>query len=127
MWDRWKEGDTLHEIGNLFDRPRTSIHTILSATCGIRPPTGIDLPYLERCLRENKSPEHWLLVNRFAASRLRQATATIVASCYTMTTELNTERLRPMLQRGSVLVDPRHGNWNATLQAQIVAVKLQGL
>jgi hypothetical protein len=38
MWDRWKAGDTLHEIGKLFDRPHTSIHTILSATDGIRPP-----------------------------------------------------------------------------------------
>lgn len=38
MWDRWEAGDTLHEIGKLFDRPHTSIHTILSATGGIRPP-----------------------------------------------------------------------------------------
>ncbi|EED67108.1 integrase catalytic region [Comamonas testosteroni KF-1] len=38
MWDCWKVGDTLHEIGKLFDRPHTFIHTILSATGGIRPP-----------------------------------------------------------------------------------------
>ncbi len=38
MWDRWKAGDTLHEIGKLFDRAHTSIHTILSVTGGIRPP-----------------------------------------------------------------------------------------
>jgi len=38
MWNRWKAGDTLHEIGKLFDRPHTSIHTILSATGGILPP-----------------------------------------------------------------------------------------
>lgn len=38
MWDRWKAGDNLHEIGKLFDRPHTSIHTILSATGGIGPP-----------------------------------------------------------------------------------------
>ncbi|KGH04445.1 integrase [Comamonas thiooxydans] len=37
MWDRWKAGDTLHKIGKLLDRPHTSIHTILSATGGIRP------------------------------------------------------------------------------------------
>jgi len=30
MWDRWKAGDTLHEIGKLFDRPHTSIHTMLA-------------------------------------------------------------------------------------------------
>ena len=37
MWERWKAGDTLHEIGKLFDRPHTSIHSILSTTGGIRP------------------------------------------------------------------------------------------
>ncbi len=52
MWDRWKAGDTLHEIGKLFDRPHTSIHTILSATDGIRPParcrSDLALPLAER-------------------------------------------------------------------------------
>jgi transposase, IS30 family len=37
MWERWKQGWTLHEIGKLFDRPHTSIHQILSATGGFRP------------------------------------------------------------------------------------------
>ncbi len=37
MWERWKEGWTLHEIGKLFDRPHTSIHQILAPTGGIRP------------------------------------------------------------------------------------------
>ena len=38
MWERWKAGWTLHEIGHLFDRPHTSIQGILSRTGGIRPP-----------------------------------------------------------------------------------------
>src|SRR3982751_1836655 len=38
MWERWKEGWTLHQIGQLFDRPHTSIHNILVRTGGIRPP-----------------------------------------------------------------------------------------
>ncbi|QJW85793.1 IS30 family transposase [Ramlibacter terrae] len=38
MWERWKQGWTLHEIGKLFDRPHTSIHQILAATGGFRPP-----------------------------------------------------------------------------------------
>lgn len=37
MWERWKAGDTLHQIGKLFDRPHTSIQNILAATGGIRP------------------------------------------------------------------------------------------
>jgi len=38
MWERWKDGWTLHEIGHLFDRRHTSIQGILSRTGGIRPP-----------------------------------------------------------------------------------------
>ncbi|MCS4293205.1 hypothetical protein M2375_001422 [Comamonas sp. BIGb0152] len=69
MWDRWKAGDTLHEIGKLFDRPHTSIQNILSKTGGIRPLArhrsrlGLTMPE-----REKRSPERWQQVNRFAAS-----------------------------------------------------------
>lgn len=38
MWERWKQGWTLHEIGKIFDRPRTSTHQILAQTGGFRPP-----------------------------------------------------------------------------------------
>ena len=38
MWERWKAGWTLHQIGQLFDRPHTSIHNIFVKTGGIRPP-----------------------------------------------------------------------------------------
>lgn len=38
MWERWREGWTLHQIGQLFDRPHTSIQKILVKTGGIRPP-----------------------------------------------------------------------------------------
>jgi len=38
MWERWKEGWTLHQIAQLFNRPHTSVQKILSRTGGIRPP-----------------------------------------------------------------------------------------
>jgi len=38
MWEEWKKGKTLHQIGLLFDRPHTSIQNILSQSGGIRPP-----------------------------------------------------------------------------------------
>jgi len=38
MWERWKQGWTLQQIGQLFDRPHTSIQNVLSKTGGIRPP-----------------------------------------------------------------------------------------
>jgi hypothetical protein len=38
MWERWKDGWTLQEIGKLFDRGHTPIQKILAASGGIRPP-----------------------------------------------------------------------------------------
>lgn len=37
MWDRWKQGETLHEIARLFDRGHSSIAGILAQTGGIPP------------------------------------------------------------------------------------------
>nr|MBP8191220.1 IS30 family transposase [Aquabacterium sp.] len=37
MWERWKQGWTLHEIGKLFDRHHGSVRQILGETGGIRP------------------------------------------------------------------------------------------
>lgn len=37
MWDRWQRGESLNAIGRAFDRPSSSIFSILSPTGGIRP------------------------------------------------------------------------------------------
>lgn len=37
MWERWKKGDTIHDIGRLFDRGHSSIQRILKETGGIQP------------------------------------------------------------------------------------------
>ena len=37
MWDRRKEGWTLHQMGHLFDRCHSSIHSISSKTYGASP------------------------------------------------------------------------------------------
>lgn len=37
MWERWRKGDTLHEIARQFDRYHTSIRGILAETGGIQP------------------------------------------------------------------------------------------
>jgi IS30 family transposase len=37
MWERWKQGWTLHQIAQLFDRAHTSVQGILAKTGGIRP------------------------------------------------------------------------------------------
>ena len=37
MWERWREGESLHAIARLFDRNHTSVRGILSRAGGIRP------------------------------------------------------------------------------------------
>ncbi len=37
MWDRWQQGDSMHEIASLFDRSHSSIQRILSENGGVRP------------------------------------------------------------------------------------------
>lgn len=38
MWERWKNGESLQQIAQLFDRAHSSIQRILAETGGIRPP-----------------------------------------------------------------------------------------
>jgi len=37
IWERWRKGETLHEIARLFDRGHSSIHRIVAETGGIGP------------------------------------------------------------------------------------------
>lgn len=37
-WERWKKGETLHQIAKLLDRPHTSIRQFLAESGGTRPP-----------------------------------------------------------------------------------------
>ena len=38
MWERWRQGATLHQIAALFDRSHASVRGILARHGGIRPP-----------------------------------------------------------------------------------------
>ena len=38
MWERWRDGWTLHQIAHLFNRAHTSVRGVLAQTGGIRPP-----------------------------------------------------------------------------------------
>lgn len=79
MWERWKAGDTLHQIGKLFDRGHTSIQNILSATGGIRPPAR-HRSRLALTLAEREEISRALATGesiRSIATRLRRAASTI--------------------------------------------------
>ncbi len=41
MWERWRKGDTLHQIAQLFDRHHSSIQGILVRTGGIQPAVSV--------------------------------------------------------------------------------------
>ena len=79
MWERWRAGWTLHQIGQLFDRPHTSIQNVLSRTGGIRPPerrrprAALSLSEREEISRALVSGESL----RSIAARLRRAPSTV--------------------------------------------------
>jgi len=79
MWERWKQGWTLHEIGKLFDRAHSSIHQILAETGGIRPvqrsrsSTALTLAEREEISRAMVAGESI----RSTATRLGRAPSTI--------------------------------------------------
>ena len=79
MWERWRQGWTLHQIAQLFDRAHTSVQGILVRTGGIRPPrrtraaTALTLPEREeisRAMAEGQSI-------RSIAARLGRAASTV--------------------------------------------------
>ena len=41
IWERYQQGDSLHEIAALFDRGHSSIQGIIYKAYGIRPPEKI--------------------------------------------------------------------------------------
>src|SRR5690348_2422749 len=38
IWERWRKGETLHQIAHLFDRSHSSIQRIVAESGGMRPP-----------------------------------------------------------------------------------------
>lgn len=79
MWERWKQGDSLQMIAQLFDRNHSSIQRILAETGGIRP--------TQRCraartltLSEREEISRSVITGesmRALAARLRRAPSTI--------------------------------------------------
>jgi IS30 family transposase len=79
MWERWKKGETLHQIARLFDRPHTSIRQILAESGGIRPPQR-SRSKLALTLAEREEISRSLVAGesiRVIAARLARAPSTI--------------------------------------------------
>ena len=79
MWERWRQGWTLHQIAHLFDRAHTSVQGILSRTGGIKPPrrtrAAIALTLLEREEISRAMVEGQSI--RSIAAQLGRATSTV--------------------------------------------------
>lgn len=79
MWDRWKAGDSLQQIAQLFDRNHSSIQRILAETGGIRP-TARRHSRLALTLVEREEISRAVAVGlsiREIATRLERAPSTI--------------------------------------------------
>lgn len=79
MWERWKKGDSLQQIAQLFDRSHSSVNRILAETGGIRPPQR-SRSQLALSLAEREEISRALVAGqsiRSIASRLGRAPSTI--------------------------------------------------
>lgn len=79
MWDRWRQGETIHQIARLFDRGHSSIQRILAEAGGIEPPQRHRAPQA-LTLAEREEISRCLVVRlsiRSIAARLGRAPSTI--------------------------------------------------
>ena len=79
MWKRWKQGWTLHQIAQLFNRFHSSVHRILSESGGIRPPDR-RRSRLALTLAEREEISRALVIGhsiRAIAARLGRAASTV--------------------------------------------------
>ena len=114
MWERWKEGWTLHQVGHLFDRPHTSIHTILSKTGGIRPPDR-RRSAKALTLAEREEISRALVIGesmRSVAARLGRAPSTISREIGRNAGKTAIGRASPTKQPGTVPCGRSAANWS---------------
>ena len=79
MWERWKQGESLQQIAQLFDRNHSSVQRILAETGGIRPAERRRSP-LALTLAEREEISRSLAAGhsiRFIAGLLKRAPSTI--------------------------------------------------
>ena len=79
MWERWKKGESLQQIAQLFDRNHGSVRGILAQTGGIRPPQRCRCPFA-LSLAEREEISRALVAGqsiRSIASQLDRAPSTI--------------------------------------------------
>src|SRR5271163_3709222 len=79
VWNRWKAGQSLHEIGRAFDKPHTSIRHLLLPRGGI-PPTARRRSRLSLTLSEREDISRGICSGsplREIARRMNRAASTV--------------------------------------------------
>lgn len=114
MWERWKKGESLHQIAELFNRNHSSIQRILAESGGIRPvqrrrsSLALSLAEREEISRSLASGH----TTRLIAQQLGRAPSTI-------SREINRNGARPAIEPallkmppGSEPFAPRAASWS---------------
>jgi IS30 family transposase len=116
MWERWKEGATLHQIAKLFDRAHTSVQQILGTSGGIRP---VERRRAEVALTLAEREEISRAV--VAGRSIRTIAALLGRAASTISREIKRnggqeciERARPTRPRGIEDIVPRSASWCRT-------------
>ena len=79
MWDRWKQGDSLQTIAQLFDRNHSAVQRILAETGGIRPASRCRSPRALTLAEREEISRHVVASQsiRWIAARLCRSRSTV--------------------------------------------------
>ena len=113
MWERWKKGESLQKIAQLFDRNHSSVSRILAETGGIPPAQRCRSP-IALSLAEREEISRGLVAGqsiRSIACLLGRAPSTISREIQRNGGKAATEQPRPIRRLGIGRVAPRRANW----------------
>jgi len=116
MWERWKEGASLHQIARLFDRAHTSVRGVLAETGGIRPPER-QRSRLALTLAEREEISRAVVAGqsiRVIGARLGRAPSTVSREIKRNGGRVAIGRLMPTRLQGIELIAPSVANWLRT-------------
>ncbi len=117
LWRRWKDGQTLSEIGIALGKHAGSVHGVLRARGGIAPVTR------SRAARSLSSADREEISRglvaglslRKIAEQLERAPSTVSGSLHVMGGGTNIGLLRPTSEAGSRRCVPSHVTWPGTI------------
>ena len=105
MWDRWREGESLEKIAQLFGRPHTSVGNILARSGGIRPARRCR-SQLALTITEREEISRGVIAGR----SVRSIALDIARSPSTVSREINRNGARNATERPELIMLPGIGH-----------------